>query len=126
VDGNITRWIVSGAFLMHGLGMVGGAIMTTVAKARDDRGFGRSWLLSGLSRPIEVVLGALLWGAAGLGFLVAAAGFLGGNSYWATAAWVGAAATLVAVALWAGAVPPGTYVGAALAIAVIAALVWFV
>ena len=104
---------ISGAFLTHGLGMVGGAV--AIALAREGAGFGRSWLLARAGRPLETAVGVLLWGAAGIGFIVAAIGFFRYDGYWMTAAWVGAPATVAAIVLWAGVVPTGTYVGGLLA-----------
>lgn len=116
----IWRYLISGAFLMHGLGMLGGAIMVAlVGEAAERNGFGQSWLLSKGGAALQSTLGVLIWGAAGAGFVAAAAGFYLDQAWWTNAAWVGAPATLLAIALWAGAVPPGTYAGGALAVATI-------
>jgi hypothetical protein len=117
----LVRTLVSIALLMHGLGMIGGAVWLALPKG-EHRGFGDSWLLIRLGRVPQEIIAVVLWGTAGVSFVAAAYGFWSSASWFSTAIFVGAPATLAAVALWAGAVPVGTYIGAAFALAMLLAV----
>ena len=116
------RYLIVAAFALHGIGMLGGGLTLPLVQRKPDSAFGHSWLLSRLGA-LEPVIGTILWGLAGLGFIVAAAGFGLDAEWWRLGAWVGAPLTIVVVVLWYGAVPPGTYVGGVLAALTIGALV---
>ena len=118
----MVRWLVTGAFGLHGVGMMGAAGYLPWSMRADKSDFiGASWLLgSGL---LAIVIGVLVWFVAGAGFLAAAVGFWQGAAWWRTSAWVGSVFTLLAVALWAGGVPFGVYVGGALAAGTIGYLI---
>lgn len=118
VDASTVKWLVTGAFGAHGLGMIGAAgyLPWSMRGPRSDF-IGASWLLGG-GVP-AIVIGAVLWAVAGVGFVTAAAGFWQGAEWWRLAAWIGSAFTLAAIVLWAGSVPFGVYVGGALAIGTI-------
>ena len=109
------KWAVPFAFIMHGLGMIGGLyfVFTT-----------RSWFGAALGGAVLAarLITALIWVVAGVAFAAAGWGYWHDLEWWRTAAWVGAPASLVGIALWAGPIPPGTYVGAAMSLAVIVAL----
>ena len=113
---NILRWAVPLAFLMHGLEMIGGVYFIFT---------GQGWLaklLGGSALTAARAATAAVWIVSGVAFVTAAWGFWKNLDWWRTAAWLAAPTTLVGVGLAAGAVPPGTYVGAAMAIAVVVAL----
>lgn len=107
----LVRYVVSLAFLMHGLGMTGGVYFVFA---------NRSWLLSAIGggRATMLIIG-LLWVISGIAFIGSAWGFFQGAEWWRAWAAVAAPTSLAGIILWAGAVPPGTYVGAALDLAVI-------
>ncbi len=117
----LVRTLVPVALLVHGLGMIGGAVWLAVPKGRHQ-GFGDSWLLARAGPTIQSIVAVLLWGVSGAAFVGAA------YAFWSSAPWldsailVGAPTTLLAVALWAGSVPIGAYVGAAFAAAMLAAV----
>lgn len=118
MDASTLRWLVTGAFGAHGIGMLGAAgyLPFSIRSAKDDF-IGASWLLGNTGS--AVVLGVVVWAIAGAGFLAAAFGFWQGAEWWRIAAWVGSVFTLLAIALWAGSVPFGVYVGGALALGTI-------
>jgi hypothetical protein len=119
----VTRWLVTGAFAMHGLGMVGasGYLPWSIRSEKGD--FIRaSWVLG--SGALAAAIGVAVWLVAGAGFLAAVYGFWQGAPWWRVAAWIGSAATLIAIALWVRAVPFGVYVGGALAVGTIAYLLF--
>lgn len=112
------KWLVTGAFGMHGLGMIGAAgyLPWSVRSPKGDF-IGASWLLgNGLA---AILIGVLVWAIAGAGYSAAAIGYWQDASWWRTAAWVGAVFTLVAIALWFRSVPFGVYVGGVLAVGTI-------
>lgn len=115
-------YLVSAAFAMHGLGMLGAALTLPIAlRSGKAQGFGHSWLLQRFGTDTEALLGTIIWGLAGLGFLVAAVGFLISAPWWVFGVYLGAPLTVVAIALWFGSVPAGAYAGgvfAALALGV--------
>ncbi len=117
----LVRTLVPLALLVHGLGMLGGAVWLAVPKGRHQ-GFGDSWLLARAGRTVQSVVAVLLWGTSGLAFVAAA------YAFWSYAPWldsailVGAPTTLLAVVLWAGSVPVGVYIGAAFASMMLAAV----
>ena len=116
----ILRWAVPLAFLMHGLGMIGGVYFVLA---------GQGWLarsLGGGTLTTVRILTAAVWIVSGVVFIAAAWAFWKELDWWRTAAWLAAPTTLAGVGLAAGAVPPGTYVGAAMAVAamVVLALGW--
>ncbi len=113
----ILRWAVPLAFLMHGLGMIGG-VYFVFTKA--------SWLTKALGadaafNPPRLLI-AVIWLVSGVAFVLAAWGFWKDLEWWRTALWIAAPTTLGSVGMAAGAVPPGTYVGAAMAAATMVAL----
>lgn len=118
------RYLVAIAFALHGVGMLGAGLTLPLMTRKTDSGFGHSWLLSKAGPQVEAVAGTIIWGLAGIGFVVAAAGFLLGQSWWTFGAWLGAPATILAVALWFGAVPMGTYVGGVFAALTLGVLVY--
>jgi hypothetical protein len=111
----ITRYLISAAFLLNGVLMLGAALTLPVALQKEGGAYGHSWLLSRFGNQVEAVVGTILWGLAGIGFIGAAVGFFIGADWWQLFAWVGAPATVAAIALWFAAVPPGTYVGGMMA-----------
>lgn len=113
---SILHWAVPLAFLLHGLGMIGGIYFVFT---------GAGWLaksLDGGALTAARVLTAAVWLASGVAFVAAAWGFWKDLDWWRTATWIAAPTTLVGVGLAAGAVPPGTYVGAAMAVTAMVAL----
>jgi hypothetical protein len=117
----LVRTLVSLALMVHGLGMIGGAVWLAVPKGRHQ-GFGDSWLLARAGRTVQSVVAVLLWGTSGLAFVAAAWAFWSSAPWLDSAILVGAPTTLLAVVLWAGSVPIGSYVGAAFAAAMLAAV----
>jgi hypothetical protein len=117
----LVRTLVSLALLVHGLGMIGGAVWLAVPKGRHQ-GFGDSWLLARAGRTVQSVVAVVLWGTSGLAFVAAAWAFWSSAPWLDSAILVGAPTTLLAVVLWAGSVPIGSYVGAAFAAAMLAAV----
>ncbi|HSK47423.1 MAG TPA: hypothetical protein VLA05_05390 [Coriobacteriia bacterium] len=111
------RWAVPLAFAAHGLGMIGGVYFVFAT---------RSWLASALGDGALLtaarVFVAILWIVSGIAFVAAGWGFYKDTEWWRTAAWIGAPTTILGVGLWAGEIPPGTYVGAVMAVAVVIAL----
>lgn len=109
------KWLVPAAFILHGLGMIGGAyfIFTT-----------ESWFGSAFGSALVVarVPAALVWVVSGVAFVLAGWGYWHGLEWWRTAVWIAAPTTLVGIALWAGQIPVGTYVGGAMAAATLVAL----
>lgn len=122
MDSGTMKWLVTGAFAAHGLGMLGAAgYMPWSIRSPKQDFVGASWLLG--NGVLAIVIGVTLWSVAGAGFVAAAVGFWQGAEWWRLAAWVGSAFTIAAIALWAGHVPFGAYVGGALAIGTIGYLV---
>lgn len=122
MDTGTVRWLVTGAFGAHGLGMLGAAGYLPWSMRGPKSDFvGASWLLG--SGVPAIIVGVVLWGVAGVGFVAAAVGFWQGAEWWRLAAWAGSVFTLAAIALWAGSVPAGVYLGGALALGTIAYLV---
>jgi hypothetical protein len=117
----LVRTLVSIALLAHGLGMIGGAVWLALPKG-EHKGFGDSWLLARLGRVPQALVAVALWGVSGVAFIFAAYGFWSSASWFSAAIYVGAPTTLLAVALWAGAVPIGAYAGAAFALAMLLAV----
>lgn len=122
MDAGVVKWLVTGAFALHGVGMVGAAgyLPWSMRSAKADF-IGASWLLG--SGVLAVAVGVIVWAVAGAGFVAAAVGFWQGAEWWRLCAWVGSAFTLLAIALWVGNVPFGVYVGGALAVGTIGYLV---
>ena len=116
------RLLVTLALFMHGLGMIGGALWLAVPKG-DPRGFGDSWLLVRMGRTAQAVIAVLLWGGSGVAFVAAAYAFWTAAPWFDTVVLVGAPTTLVAVALWAGSIPIGAYIGAFFALFMLVAVV---
>ena len=111
----ITRYLISAAFLATGILMLGAALTLPIALQEEGGAYGHSWILSRFGNRVEALVGTIIWGLAGIGFIGAAVGFFIGADWWQLFAWVGAPATIAAVALWFAAVPPGTYVGGMMA-----------
>ena len=124
VDSNFSRWLISAAFLVHGIGMLGAGLTLPMAIRKTDSGFGHSWFFERCGTQVEAVAGTILWGLAGIGFIGAAVGLFMSQNWWVLFAWVGAPATLLAVLLWFGAVPMGTYAGGVLAALTLGALIF--
>ena len=120
MDTNIVKWLVTGTFGLHGVGMLGAAGYLPWSIRKGDF-VGASWLLG--SGAAAIAIGVLVWAIAGVGFVGAAVGFWQGAEWWRQWAWVGSIFTLAAVGLWFGSVPFGVYVGGALAIATIGYLI---
>ena len=122
MDAGTVKWLVTGAFAAHGLGMIGAAgyLPWSMRGAKSDF-VGASWLLG--SGVAAIVVGVIVWAIAGAGFVAAAVGYWQGADWWRQAAWAGSVFTLLAVALWAGNVPVGVYVGGVLALGTIGYLV---
>ena len=114
----LVRLLVALALLVHGLGMIGGGVWLAVPKGRHQ-GFGDSWLLVRAGGVVQAIVAVVLWCGSGVAFVAAAYGFWTSAVWFDSAIWVGAPTTLVAVGLWAGAVPIGAYIGA-----VFAAFTW--
>jgi len=104
----VWRWLVPLAVAAHAIGMIGGVYFVFTTK---------SWLL-GTGMPARVLV-ALLWVVSGVLLLAAAWGFYTQTAWWPTTALVGAPLSFLGIVLWAGAIPPGTYVGAALDVAIV-------
>jgi hypothetical protein len=114
MDADIVRWFVAGVFAAHGLAMFGAALsLPWSTRGTQDEAVGTSWLLG--SGGIAMAVGVVVWLLAGAGFIGAAIGFWQGADWWHLTAWIGSVFTLLAIGLWAGSVPAGAYVGAALA-----------
>ena len=111
----ILKWAVPAAFIIHGIGMIGGVYFVFTTK---------SWFGEALGSALIVarIVTALIWIVSGVAFVAAGWGFWHDLEWWRTAAWIAAPTTLAGIALWAGVIPPGTYVGGAMAVAVIVAL----
>lgn len=118
MDAGTWKWIVTGAFAAHGLGMVGAAGYLPWSVRNPSGDFiGSSWLL-GNGVP-AIIIGVLVWALAGAAYVAAAVGFWQGADWWQLAAWIGSGATLLAIGIWMGSVPFGVYVGGALAVATV-------
>lgn len=117
------RYLISAAFVLHGLGMLGAGLYLPIAM-RSEGDFGRSWLLSRWGERFSAITGTILWGLAGLGMMGAGVGLFLGASWWTAFGWLGAPATILAIALWFGAVPMGAYAGGILAALLLGALVF--
>ena len=63
MDANTVRWLVTGAFALHGAGMIGAAGFLPWSMRKGDF-IGASWLLGGGT--LAVIAGVLLWAAAGI------------------------------------------------------------
>lgn len=111
MDQDLVRYLVTGAFAMHGIGMIGAA--GYLPFDRKGSFIGASWLLG--SGAAATVLGVLIWGIAGAGFAAAAWGFWNADAWWRSAAAVGSIATIIACVVWVGKIPVGVYVGGLLA-----------
>ncbi|MBE0475637.1 MAG: hypothetical protein IBX62_00845 [Coriobacteriia bacterium] len=111
------KTIVAAAVGLHGLGMVGGVYLVFTT---------RSWLAR--VSPGGIVLAgfvATLWAASGLLLVGGAWGYYSGAEWFRAWLLAGAAISLAGIILWAGRIPPGTYVGALLDVAVIVWLLFF-
>ena len=113
------KLLITVVFFVHGLVMlITGVTFLLPESARTVKE--RSWFLQGWTPfPLEVGLGLGLWGASGVLFIAAAFGHASGADWWGDAATYGGIGTIVAVLVWLGSVPPGAYVGAALALGVL-------
>ncbi|HEY6058118.1 MAG TPA: hypothetical protein VIV06_08800 [Candidatus Limnocylindrales bacterium] len=120
---DLVKLLVGGVIGVHGAGHVLGW-MPAWGIARFEGVTSRSWLLTdvfgdGAAR----ALGGALWMAPTIGFVVAAAGLFTGHGWWRPVAIGSAAISLVAIGLFAEALPSGSRIGAvAVNIAVLAGL----
>ena len=57
----LTRYLISAAFLLNGLGMLGAALTLPVALRKPDQAFGRSWVLRRFGIRTEAVAGTVIW-----------------------------------------------------------------
>jgi hypothetical protein len=112
---DILKWLVPLAFIAHGIGMVGGTYFVFTSKSWFGDAFGGALL-------VARIITALIWVVTGVAFVAAGWGYWQGMDWWRTAAWIAAPASVVGIALWAGPIPPGTYVGGLMSLAVIVAL----
>jgi hypothetical protein len=119
----LTFYLIVGAFAMHGLGMLAVGLSLPKQLQNPKGAFGHSWALRRLGPVPESVAGTVLFGLAGIGYLIAAVGLFLGAAWWPLGAWLGAPLTIVAIALWFGSVPAGTYAGGVLAAVTIAIMV---
>lgn len=109
------KWLVPAAFVAHGIGMVGGIYFVFTSKSWFGDAFGDGLMLAR-------IIAAIVWVVSGVAFIAAGWGYWQQTEWWRTAAWVGAPTTLIGIALWAGSIPPGTYLGGLMAAATIVAL----
>ena len=109
------KWAVPVAFIAHGLGMIGGIYFVFATKSWFGGLFGDALL-------VARILTALLWVVSGVAFVAAGWGYWHQLEWWRTAAWVAAPTSIVGIALWAGPIPVGTYVGGLMAAATLVAL----
>lgn len=116
------RIIFAVVFIGHGLAHLGGILASW---AKDRAGFAdRPWLFSSsvtLQSPVGRVLG-LLWMAAVVGLVGTGLGIALGQPWWPSLAAAAATISLAIILLWARAVPPGAWAGAALDLLIL--LVW--
>lgn len=117
----VVRTVIAAALLMHGLGMLGGGIWLAISKGQRP-GWGESWLLAPAGPAVQSVVAVLVWGVSGLAFIAAAYAFWSSAPWFDTTIYIGAPTTLLAVVLWAGAVPFGTYIGAVFAVGMLVAV----
>ena len=115
MSAELARYLISAAFLLNGIGMLGAGLTLPIVLRKKDQLFGHSWVVARFGTQAEAVTGTILWGLAGLGFIGAGIGYFLQASWWQSFAWLGAPADILAIALWFGAIPPGTYVGGMLA-----------
>lgn len=110
------KTLVSAAIALHALGMIGGVYFVFATK---------SWLArlvpAESALMVVSVLVAILWVGSGVLLLGGAWGFYGGTSWFRPWLIAGAALSIVGIALWAGRIPVGTYVGGLLCVGI---LVW--
>ena len=91
---DLTRYLITGAFLLNGIGMLGAALTLPVALQKPDQPFGHSWILRRFGTQTEAVVGTVLWGLAGIGFIGAGVGYFLDATWWTYFAWVGAPANI--------------------------------
>ncbi len=119
------RYIIAAAFGLQGFALMAAALSLPAAVRKPvGESFGHSWVLARFGPEIEGVVGTILWGLAGLGFIVAGVGLALGGSWWTLGAWLGAPLTIIAVAAWFGSEPPGAYLGGVLAALTLGALIF--
>lgn len=114
----IAPYLIAGGFALLGILLLGSALTLPVAlrSERTAKGFGHSWALARFGVQTEALIGTIIWGLAGLGFIIAAVGYLFGQQvWWIYGAWLGAPLTIIAIALWFGALPMGMYVAGVMA-----------
>jgi hypothetical protein len=116
------RIIAAVVFIGHGLAHIGGLIASWAA---DRAGFAdRPWLFSSgvtLQSPVGRLLG-VLWLAAAVGLAGTGLGIALRQPWWPALVAPAAGASLVTILIWARAVPPGAWAGAALDLLIL--MVW--
>jgi hypothetical protein len=126
----LTRVIVAGVLLLHGLGHAGalGALAWIGLRGGDAGPWlpAKSWLVASLPSSTATAIAATFWIVACVGFVAAAAGFwfeLG--EWWRAVAVVSALVSLVGIVLFFGTWPTfNTIAALAVDVAVLVAILW--
>jgi len=113
----VLNWAVPAAFIIHGIGMIGGVYFVFTTKSWFGEMFGDAII-------VARIITAIIWIVSGVAYIAAGWGYWHDLEWWRTAAWIAAPTTLAGIALWWGVIPPGTYVGAWISGALIAALIF--
>ena len=112
MDGMLVKIVVAGVVGAHGIGHALGWL-PALGVARFAGTSGGSWLLDGLvGEGAARVAAAAVFLAPTAGFVVAAAGLLLGQPWWRPVAAASAAVSLAGTALYPGAFPTGSTIGA--------------
>ena len=112
MDGMLVKVVVAGVLAAHGVGHVLGWL-PALGLARIEGTSGGSWLVSGIGgEGIVRLVAAGLFVIPTVGFVVVAAGLLAGQPWWRPVAVASAAISLAGTALYPGAFPASSTVGA--------------